>query len=224
MINFEGCESLGDNRRCGQLRVWQVLFLSSFSSSSSSSSSSFSSSFYSFSSFPYLPLPPLTLPPLCPFPPLLRPLSLLCPFRLFFQTLFLKLVSRSDIIMPEGAKPGDVLLLTKPLGTQVNLSVWTVTLFTYSIEFVQFPSSHTVYTVHLCSYLVHLHCTLLTVHCKLYTVNCTLCTVHCTLYTIHCALYTVLCTLYGVNRTPYTVHRTPYTVHCTLYPVLYTVQ
>lgn len=29
---------------------------------------------------------------------------------------------RSDIIMPESAKPGDVLLLTKPLGTQVSSS------------------------------------------------------------------------------------------------------
>lgn len=29
---------------------------------------------------------------------------------------------RSDIIMPEGAKPGDVLLLTKPLGTQVAVN------------------------------------------------------------------------------------------------------
>ena len=27
---------------------------------------------------------------------------------------------RGDIIMPEGAKPGDVLLLTKALGTQVR--------------------------------------------------------------------------------------------------------
>ena len=29
---------------------------------------------------------------------------------------------RGDIIMPEGAKPGDVLLLTKALGTQVRLT------------------------------------------------------------------------------------------------------
>ena len=37
---------------------------------------------------------------------------------------FLDLVfpPRSDIIMPESAKPGDVLLLTKPLGTQVSSS------------------------------------------------------------------------------------------------------
>ena len=37
---------------------------------------------------------------------------------------FLDLVfpPRSDIIMPESAKPGDVLLLTKPLGTQVSFS------------------------------------------------------------------------------------------------------
>merc|ERR1719418_465774 len=30
--------------------------------------------------------------------------------------------SRGDIIMPEGAKPGDVLLLTKALGTQVAVN------------------------------------------------------------------------------------------------------
>ena len=31
-------------------------------------------------------------------------------------------LSRGDIIMPEGAKAGDVLLLTKALGTQVGLN------------------------------------------------------------------------------------------------------
>lgn len=34
------------------------------------------------------------------------------------------LVRESDIVRPEGCKPGDVLVLTKPLGTQVAVNVW----------------------------------------------------------------------------------------------------